>query len=254
MFQHDVTSWLHSIDEHNDFLRRQSGLVKVAALAWAFQALAIPRLLRNRITSGLEERRPILQKPWMPRCPGLTAKALHSPHDFAWTTALREAASDIRAELAHVIDAFRRARYDSDLNAHEWKTYYFFLAGRAVPENLAACPRTRDVLKLIPHNGLHVCFSALEPGAGLHPHTGPTNGSLTAHLGLLDCEQTTIWVGNEMAPYRNDDVVIFDDSFVHWVHNGSARRRFTLMITFWHPELSALERLFLRKIVQLAKV
>jgi aspartyl/asparaginyl beta-hydroxylase (cupin superfamily) len=253
MTNHDVASWLTSIDASNDAMRHEIGALKIAALDLAFHALATPRLLRKRVVGSVEREAPTLQRPWMPRWPGLTAKPLHDPRDFAWVTALRDAAGDIRAELAEVIGSFGRARYDSDLNQHEWKTYYFFLHGRPVPEHLAACPRTRDVLKLVPHNSLHVCFSALEPGAGLHPHTGPTNGSLTAHLGLLNCEQTSIWVGNETARYRDDDVLIFDDSFVHWVDNAGTERRFTLMVTLWHPELSALERLFLRHVVRQAK-
>jgi hypothetical protein len=34
------------------------------------------------------------------------------------------------------------------------------------------------------------------------------------------------------AEYRDDEMLIFDDSFVHWVENGSSGVRYTLMITF----------------------
>jgi aspartyl/asparaginyl beta-hydroxylase (cupin superfamily) len=253
MSRTDLEAWLPSIDAANASIRRDIGVLNIAALTAAFHALAVPRLIRNLVTGAIDQQQPGLQRPWMPRWPGLTATPLHDPQNFPWTAALRDAAGDIRAELEHVYGSFGRAHYDSDLNAHPWRTYYFFLHGCAVGDHLAACPRTREVLAQIPHNGLHVCFSALEPGGGLHPHTGPTNGSLTAHLGLLGCDHATIWVGNKTARYRDNDVLIFDDSFVHWVDNAGTRRRFTLMITFWHPELTSLERLFFRKMVQLAK-
>ena len=134
--------------------------------------------------------------------------------------------------------------------AKQWNTYYFYLQGKAIEEHLTACPRTAEVLSKVPHNGLHVCFSAIEPGGSLHPHTGPTNASLTAHLGLANCAGARLWVAGKVAGYRDDEVLVFDDSFVHWVENSGVAVRYTLMITFWHPELNPLERAFLRSVVQ----
>ena len=54
------------------------------------------------------------------------------------------------------------------------------------------------------------------------------------------------------AEYRDDDVLVFDDSFVHRVDHEGTGVRCTLMITFWHPELNALERTFFRRVVQSA--
>jgi len=148
--------------------------------------------------------------------------------------------------------SFLLARYASDQNPKPWTTFYFYLEGRPVAENLAACPRTAALLNKIPHNGFHVCFSAIEPGGSLDPHTGPTNASLTAHLGLLDCGGARLWVGDASADYRDGEVLVFDDSFVHRVEHAGARTRYTLMITFWHPELGAVERAFLSRVVRLA--
>jgi len=36
-----------------------------------------------------------------------------------------------------------------------------------------------------------------------------------------------------------------DDSLVHWVEHAGSRVRYTLMVTFWHPDLNAFERSFL---------
>lgn len=114
---------------------------------------------------------------------------------------------------------------------------------------MAACPKTAQVLAWIPHNGLHVCYSAIAPGGSLRPHTGPTNASLTAHLGLADCDGATLVVEDQSLEYGVGDVLVFDDSFVHWVEQAGSRVRHTLMVTFWHPELHALERGFLRLVL-----
>jgi hypothetical protein len=37
---------------------------------------------------------------------------------------------------------------------------------------------------------------------------------------------------------------------VHWVENHSQHTRYTLMITFWHPQLSSLERSLLARLAR----
>ena len=46
-------------------------------------------------------------------------------------------------------------------------------------------------------------------------------------------------------------MLVFDDSFVHWVENNGTAVRYTLMITFWHPDLTWIERLFLSRVLRL---
>lgn len=248
-----LAKWVTGVHAANARFRRQVGRLRYGMLALAVCFLAAPRLLRRALrTRNAPTADRALQLPWLPRWPGLQARPLHDRHDHPWTERLLEARDDIRRELAAVQESFLLARYASDLNPKPWTTFYFYLEGRPVLQNLAACPRTAELLSRIPHNGFHVCFSAIEPGGSLHPHTGPTNASLTAHLGLLNCAGARLWVGSTFADYRDGDVLVFDDSFVHWVEHGGSQTRYTLMITFWHPELSRVERAFLSRIVRLA--
>jgi aspartyl/asparaginyl beta-hydroxylase (cupin superfamily) len=245
--------WLAAIDTSNAKFQREAGAAKLGLFKAAALVLAAPRVVRKRLTATQDRGIvPELQRPWLPHWPGLAAKPLHDRRDHPWTERLRQACPDIRRELGAVRASFARARYDSDLNPAPWNTFYFFLQGRPVRENLAACPVTAAVLGDVPHNGFHVCFSAIAPGGALHPHTGPTNASLTAHLGLASCAGARLWVAGETAQYRDDDVLVFDDSFVHHVEHDGPGVRCTLMITFWHPELNALERTFFRRAVQSA--
>lgn len=246
----ELLAWLPRIEATNAAFRADVGRVKLGALAVASHVLAGPRTLRKAARAQQRQARSALQQPWLPYWPGLSAQPLHDQHDYAWTHVLRQASADIREELLRACDCFGPARYDSTLNEKPWRAYYFYIHGRPHEEHLAACPRTREVLAHVPHNSMHVCFSALEPGGGLHPHTGPTNASLTAHLGLTNCAGTSLWVAAERAEYRDGEVLIFDDSFVHRVENGGTETRYTLMITFWHPELNVLERQLLYRVVR----
>lgn len=248
-----LDQWLAAIDASNATFQLEAGAAKLGLFKAAGHVLAAPRIVRKGMTATPDRRIvPELQRPWLPHWPGLAAKPLHDPRDHPWTERLRQACPAIRRELGGVHASFARARYDSHLNSAPWNTFYFFLQGRPVRENLAACPLTAAMLDEIPHNGFHVCFSAIAPGGALHPQTGPTNASLTAHLGLANCAGARLCVAGETAEYRDGDVLVFDDSFVHHVEHTGPGVRYTLMITFWHPELNALERSFFRRIVQTA--
>lgn len=249
-----LDEWLTTIQSENAAFRVKTGAVKLVifrAISWL---LAMPRRLAKALHG--DGRGPSMhdhQLPWLPLLPALKATPIHDLRDHPWTQRLRQALPEIRDELANVQRSFALARYDSDLNPKRWTAYYFHLLGRPIREHLAACPRTAELLRQVPHNGFHVCFSAIEPGGSLHPHSGPTNASLVAHLGLDGCAGARIWVAGKPAEYNDGEVLVFDDSFVHWVEHAGTQMRYTLMITFWHPELTWLERVFLRRVVRTAR-
>lgn len=240
----DLTPWLERIEARQAHVRNETGPAKLALSGTVAGLLSAPRRIGAAL-SGRGFAPPPMQKPWFPQWPGLTSKPVHDPADFPWTRALREAAADIRAEMQAVNERFERARYDSDVNEKPWTTYYFYLQRQAMTEHLRACPRTAEALAQVPTNRLHVCYSAIQPGGSLAPHTGPTNTSLTVHLGLANCAGAKMYVADRVVDYRDDDLFIFDDSYVHWVEHEGTAVRCTLMITIWHPDLNALERAFL---------
>lgn len=248
----DLQAWLPKIEASNADFRRGIGPFKIGLFRLASYLVAGPRLALAALSGRLQPSQPApFQWPWLPRWPALAAKPVHLDHDHAWTERVRAARHEILAEMDAVRAGFARARYDSDANPTEWNTYYFFLQGQPIAEHLAACPRTAALLDTLPHNGLHVCFSAIQPGGSLHPHTGPTNVSLTAHLGLRNCAGAKLFVGEQAIDYRDGEVLVFDDSFVHWVENSGTAVRYTLMITFWHPSLTRLERAFLSRALRI---
>ncbi len=237
----ELAPWLLRIEAAQAHVRRATGATKLTLYRAAAWLLSAPR----RLAGGARNVDPPLQKPWFPRWPLLTSKPLHDPADFAWAQGLREAWRDIRDELLVVAGNFERAAYDSDIHGKPWNTYYFHLRSKAFAAHLKACPKTAAALLKLPTNHFHVCFSAIQPGGSLSPHTGPTNTSLTLHLGLAGCDDARLFVADQSVAYRDGEVLVFDDSYVHWVRHGGSDTRYTLMVTLWHPEINFAERAFL---------
>jgi aspartate beta-hydroxylase len=85
-------------------------------------------------------------------------------------------------------------------------------------------------------------FSVIHPGTHVHPHCGPTNCRIRAHLGLKVPPNTFLRVVNETRSWIEGDWLIFDDSFEHEVwHNGTSIR-LVLIVDVWHPDLTDIEK------------
>lgn len=55
-----------------------------------------------------------------------------------------------------------------------------------------------------------MCFSAIDPGTHIVPHYGPSNMRLTAHLGLMNCKNVEVTVGDITRCYEVDDVMLLN--------------------------------------------
>lgn len=77
------------------------------------------------------------------------------------------------------------------------------------PSDLSFCLFCQDMAK---RGGGESTFSALGGGAHLKPHCGSTNCRLTCHLPLLVPDGCSIRCGEEERPYREGELMIFDDS------------------------------------------
>jgi len=195
---------------------------------------------RTKITKEISP----YQTPWLPIWPRLSALPFHNEKPN-WVQLLEENYPAIQAELLALKednnDTFERAVYDG-FKGKPWTAKYFHLFGKPVDKTHQSCPITSEILKKIPHNSMHTCFSCIPPGGALPPHVGPTNTSLVCHLGLINCEQSAIFSGNQFKIYEEGKTLILDDSFIHGAKNTSDQPRYTLMLSFWHPELSLPEK------------
>lgn len=128
----------------------------------------------------------------------------------------------------------------------EWKQLTLYAQGRKRSKICAKVPKTCGLIDQIePANSCRrgqVKFSVMHPGVHVWPHCGPTNCRIRAHLGLVVPEGPRIRVINETRTWQEGKFILFDDSFEHEVWHDGKSVRMVLIVDFWHPELTELQR------------
>lgn len=164
---------------------------------------------------------------------------------FPWIGELEAYWQEIRTELDQVlittdeIPAFQEvSKQQKQLTQdNKWKTFFFSFYGHQREENCLRCPRTMELLKLIPDMKT-AFFSILSPHKHIPPHRGPYNGVLRLHLGLripADRMNCRIRVGNDYGHWEEGQALIFDDSYEHEVWNDTDEIRVVLFVDFARP-------------------
>lgn len=165
------------------------------------------------------------QFPWIPAVKARWREALADAHRLLEVRDQLPAFQEISAEVGYITQ---------DLH---WKTFMLVGYGLKSEQNLQHCPATAALLAEIP--GLRTAFfSILEPGKRLPPHRGPYSGVLRLHLGLVvprRAENCWIRVEGERRFWRPGEVLIFDDSLIHEVHNDTEETRVVLFVDFLRP-------------------
>jgi aspartate beta-hydroxylase len=179
---------------------------------------------------------------------------------FPWIPSLEAVAPDIRSELYGLLQQSdgRERVFSSDALEEQnlrgldqppsWNGYYFYRHGEPRLDNRARCPKTAAALDTLPlcrvrEHGPEVLFSVFTPGTHLLPHRGVTNTRLVAHLPLIVPDDCALVVGGEEHRWREDKVVVFDDTYEHEAWNRSDKTRIVLIFDIWSPYLSEAERM-----------
>ena len=164
---------------------------------------------------------------------------------FDWVPRLEGAWRDIRAELDHILEhpedipAFHQISPDQKRisKGDNWKTFAFKVYGTRVDANCAICPRTAALIDSLP--GVRTAmFSILKPGYRIAPHHGPTRAVVRAHLGLIvpdDWQNVWIRVDTERLHWHEGQVILFDDTYEHEVHNDTDQLRAVLFLDVDRP-------------------
>lgn len=187
--------------------------------------------------------------------PGVPARTFYDPREFEWADVLEQSFPIIRDELMQLLATkgagFRGYMSEQQQRLAGWNTFNFFFYGKKNEENCALCPRTTAILESLPRfEKDHIMFSALNPHSRIPPHTGPMNGILRAHLGLVVPDGCFIRVGADERTWEEGKLLVFDDSFEHEVWNHSDQVRIVLFMNFWHPCFSMQEIAVLEKFRQ----
>jgi aspartate beta-hydroxylase len=90
-------------------------------------------------------------------------------------------------------------------------------------------------------------FSRFEPGHRLPWHSDGYSFVLSFHMGLVVPPACGLVVGGVPKQLTPGQVEVMASSFFHTAWNFSDQPRIHLIIDFWHPELTAIERAALRE-------
>ena len=112
-------------------------------------------------------------------------------------------------------------------------------------ENCARFPKTYELIRSldIPLAVRGVCFAKQGPNTGVAEHSDGRNFILTSHLALkIPDGEVSMTVGESKRGWTEGKVCTIDTSFTHSTVNKSSGDRYVLIIDFWHPELTSIER------------
>lgn len=194
--------------------------------------------------------------------PDLLTQPFHSSDNAGWATQLNQSAKKIKSELAvamqhQLTKASLRPYLDQNFASHSklnelanstnWQAIDLYKNGELNTEISELFPETLCALNSLPtynlnNNPFEVFFSFLKPNQSIAPHYGQSNHALTAHLPLDIPPNCHIEVESQQHAWHENDLLIFDDSFLHSAHNNSDKTRVVLIFSVWHPDLSADER------------
>lgn len=162
---------------------------------------------------------------------------------FPWAAELEGNWTTIRGELAQLMmrrDALIGPGDRSSPTIGEdrgWTTFILASYFRRYERNIEQCPETWRLVQRVP--GLvSAMFSVLEPGQRLPAHSGPYNGLLRLHLGLIipePREAVAIRIDGTVHHWEEGRALVFDDTYEHEARNESSYTRVVLFIDFERP-------------------
>lgn len=171
-----------------------------------------------------------------------------------------ETLSIIQKEYSNICDQQSGWKVNS-IPTGQWRVYPLYNQGTKVMDNCSCCPQTVQMIESLT-NFMHcvygnAMFSVLEPASYIEPHTGPCNFRLRCHIPLVAPEGWVIQVGMETRAWREGEIMLFDDSFVHTVRqeddgqsDTTARERVLLIFDIWHPAVKESEQHILTNVFE----
>jgi tetratricopeptide (TPR) repeat protein len=194
--------------------------------------------------------------------PDLSIKPFYPAKQLDWTEQLNHRCKKIKKELSkamqqQIAQKNLRPYLDENFashtnlaelaNSNNWLAIDLFKNGELNTDIAAFFYETLSALDQLPiycldENPFEVFFSFLKPSQSIAPHFGQSNHALTVHLPLDIPPNCYLKVGSEERSWQQDEVLVFDDSFLHSAHNHSQQTRVVLIFSIWHPDLSDDER------------
>jgi aspartate beta-hydroxylase len=140
----------------------------------------------------------------------------------------------------------------------DWRMFTMKAYGTEVPENLARCPVTADIVARCP-TVLSASFSFLAPGKHIPVHRGPFRGIVRFHMGLSMPRNeagelgAVLWVDGAPHYLDDGDTLLWDDTYPHEVLNATADVRTALLLDVWREGMPADMRMLSSAIVGIVR-
>lgn len=120
-----------------------------------------------------------------------------------------------------------------------WKTFPLRIFGQNMTENMNMCPTLSKILNKCKDQVPTAFFSVMEPGKRLDAHYGPFKGILRYHLGLSippkESGPCFISVDGITYSWKEGEGVLFDETYLHFVHNDTPYHRIILFLDVKRP-------------------
>eukprot|EP01080_Neovahlkampfia_damariscottae_P001700 gene1700-469_t len=178
--------------------------------------------------------------------PELETKPFYDEKDFLWSSELKKNYKRIQEEFSKLkVEEFKDIKSSTD---GTWKQFSFYSEGKKMEENCKKCPFTFEMIEKVTDLMKDLCigyvyFSVISPGTHIFTHHGVSNIRLRCQLPIFVQEECWLRVEDQVRYYQEGNVMIFDDSYDHEVkHEGFLTNRVVLLIDFFHPDLSQLEK------------
>ena len=148
-------------------------------------------------------------------------------------------------------DDYTKKDDEHTLNKGTWKWMNYIEKGTRCNELLFKkhCPTTVQLLEQSIGSQLmsgtpfsYTFYSTMSPMASIDPHYGACNLKLRCHFPLFVPEEAFLKVADDARPWKEGEMMIFDDSYIHEAANLSQdKERVILLIDIWHPDLAPTE-------------
>jgi len=125
-----------------------------------------------------------------------------------------------------------------------WSRFYLNWYGYTHHSAQRLCPKTVEILKKVPSVS-GAMFAYMPPHSQLTRHADPIAVSLRYHLGLAtpNSDACFINVDGNTRSWRDGEVIMFDETYLHFVRNDTDSSRLILMCDIARP-LNPLGKLF----------
>lgn len=203
-----------------------------------------------------------LFKPELFYIPEIRRLKYYQAGEFDWAELVIKLAPTIKTEL---INALSKKAANSQLRPYlppnsiadgdlkelagssDWSALDLFKDGVKNQQLADVFPSTFRLIESLPLYSLdqqpfEVFFSLLKPQQTIKAHYGQSNHALTVHLPLAVPENCFLEVAGEKHYWRENELVVFDDSFKHSAYNQSEQLRIVMIFSIWHPDLNLEEQ------------